>query len=348
MNIDKACLMHGDETLGLLELESVPAPCGWPGHHLAARPMAMATALVACLAASAAFAEPALQDFSFDLPLSVPVPRRRLSGGCPVTTGYMLLKSSALPPVCSTPAPAVVASDSNSNGVGTANTTSASTMTTTRPIVGCRSPHALYDLGNNCQALAAGSTCSAPVGSSAHLCIERGTVEFSCPAGNIVNSEPYLVSTGMMRCRACHISMHVADVDRRAGYFQGTIEWGPNMIDGIVNETLIDRYFVLIVDSCNVVLSVVGMKPKRGDVPAACCLVDAYQLTFATQLPDNYDRFTVMAVKDGSPSFIVQGGVSSARIVDSYTAVSLARRRAELLVFNVIAFFMLNSHFSLR
>jgi len=164
-----------------------------------------------------------------------------------------------------------------------------------------------------------------------------------------VNAEPYLVSRGMVRCRACHVSMHVADVDKRHGYFQGTIVWGPNTIDGTVDESLIDRYYVLIVDACNVVLSVVGMKPKRSDL-GTCCLVDAYQLTFAAKLPDNYDRFTVMAVQDGSPKFIVQGGVSSAKIVDTVAAnaVSSAHRRSELLALSVLAFLMFNYHSALR
>jgi len=94
------------------------------------------------------------------------------------------------------------------------------------------------------------------------------------------------------------------------------------MINGTVNEKMIDRYYVLIVDSCDVVLSVAGMLSKRAGSPLGCCKADAYKLKVQVALPTHYHRFSIMAVKDATPKFIVQGGLSSGPIVDS---VSVAR-----------------------
>jgi len=115
------------------------------------------------------------------------------------------------------------------------------------------------------------------------------------------------------------VSAIVKDVDRRRGYFQGVVEWGPNVRNGTVDESMIDRYYVLVVDSCDVVLSVAGMVPKHVGTPTGCCKADAYRLSVNLELPPNYHRFNIMAVKDSSPKFIVQGGLSSGPITDLYT-----------------------------
>lgn len=183
--------------------------------------------------------------------------------------------------------------------------------------VHCNAPHSLYDLGGSCANVPAGDSCTAVAGSNAHRCIEPGQIKFTCPAGNVVNSGPYLVSEHAVRCRVCSVSAHVADENPAKDYFSGTIQWGPNMINGTVDETMIDRYYVLIVDDCDVVRSVAGMLPKRTGLRTGCCEADAYKLKVQVALPPKYHRFSIMAVKDATPKFIVQGGLTSGPIIDS-------------------------------
>lgn len=87
-------------------------------------------------------------------------------------------------------------------------------------------------------------------------------------------------------------------------------------MDGAVNEAMIDRYYVLVVDSCGIVLDVAGMLPKRIGLLSGCCQADAYKLRVQVALPENYHRFSIMAAKDSTPTFVVQGGRTSGLIVD--------------------------------
>jgi len=79
---------------------------------------------------------------------------------------------------------------------------------------------------------------------------------------------------------------------------------------------MIDRYYVLIVDNCGIVLDVAGMLPKRIGGLTGCCQADAYALEVQVALPENYHRFSIMAAKDSTPTFIVQGGMTSGLIID--------------------------------
>lgn len=90
------------------------------------------------------------------------------------------------------------------------------------------------------------------------------------------------------------------------------------MINGTIDETMIDRYYVLVVDSCDIVLAVAGMLPKQGGQPyrQGCCKNDAYKLKLQVALPPKFHRFNVMAAKDSTARFIVQGGLSSGPIID--------------------------------
>lgn len=156
--------------------------------------------------------------------------------------------------------------------------------------------------------------------------------------------DPYLVSADSILCRVCFVSAYVTDGDSRRGYFNGTIQWGPNMWNGTVNETMVDRYYVLIVDDCDVVLSVAGMLPKRAGAALAtgstCCKADAYRLQLQVALPDKYHRFNIMAVKDGTPKFIVQGGLSSGPIIDLPSLGTVSKASAplaeHLVVFSIV------------
>lgn len=126
------------------------------------------------------------------------------------------------------------------------------------------------------------------------------------------------------------------------------------MLNGTVAETVIDRYYVLIVDSCDVVISVAGMLPKLGNLPANCCTPDAYKLHVQVALPRNYHRFNIMAVKDSIvavnfPKFIVQGGLSSGPIVDAKgKAVTNSAPTSHLKMYGTVVLLIASLLFSSR
>lgn len=102
-------------------------------------------------------------------------------------------------------------------------------------------------------------------------------------------------------CEPCAISETVEDLDLREGVFSGTILWGPNQIDGIVNESFINGYKVTVVDRCGHPLTLDGdvsalYFPKQvGKFEPSCCSGDAYAATWSLTLPEGYSHFMVVA-----------------------------------------------------
>lgn len=262
--------------------------------------------------------------------------------GCwSLSTGAVLLAPrSQTPPACANFSSAwgswsrvgqdmTSAISASTTATGTTPTIAASTRRTDPD--SCLAPHRLYDIGAVCPAVARGTACRAVVGPNANPCIKQGEVLFSCPEGLALGTEPYLVAPDSVLCQACGVSAEVEDLDPRQGYFSGSIKWGQNMLRGSIDETMIDRYYVLVVDSCSVVLKVVGMLPKQPPMSSAswaqpsCCDPEAYSWTASFELPPNYQRFQVLAVKDDVPKFVVQGGVFTDPIVDLVSRAESAR-----------------------
>jgi len=67
------------------------------------------------------------------------------------------------------------------------------------------------------------------------------------------------------------------DLDGREGYITGSVSFGPNSINGIVDEEPITGYAVYLVDECGVQFGIpVASVAKRPGVPQGCCEHSAY------------------------------------------------------------------------
>lgn len=108
------------------------------------------------------------------------------------------------------------------------------------------------------------------------------------------------------------------DDDEREGHFSGTLTWGPNIIGGIVDESVIDSYLVLLVDDCGSYLATVSEVPKVGVPTGSCCNPEAYSLPLSMELPAGYHHFQIHVVSGPKTTrpFYVEGGSSAGPIVD--------------------------------
>merc|ERR1712046_274635 len=107
-----------------------------------------------------------------------------------------------------------------------------------------------------------------------------------------------------MRCRTCSATV-TGDADPRRGYFAGEVWWGPNLLDGVVNETVITSYVVLLVDSCGSFLATVGQLNVRQGSSTECCAADWYILRVEIQLPAAAHHFMIHGVQNGPTPFYV-------------------------------------------
>lgn len=131
------------------------------------------------------------------------------------------------------------------------------------------------------------------------MCVASGPIRFQCPANNFaIGLRPYLVSASIS-CQPCAIQTYVVDTNLAQGQFSGTIAWGPNMINGAVDESHIDGYTVLVVDDCGLRLSVPGgpdhkYVPKIPGLLQGCCTREAYSVSWSLTLPQGYGYFMVV------------------------------------------------------
>jgi len=80
-----------------------------------------------------------------------------------------------------------------------------------------------------------------------------------------------------------------------------TLSFGPNALDGAVDEDLVTGYEVSFVDACGQKLGgAVATVPKRPNVTALCCIEDAYTVTIAARLPTGAQRLAVAPVAAGA------------------------------------------------
>lgn len=107
------------------------------------------------------------------------------------------------------------------------------------------------------------------------------------------------------------------DFDPRRGYYSAEIMFGPNLLDGIVNETMLTSYLVLLVDSCGSFLKNVGqLLVKKNYNETSCCDTQRYSLKVEMKLPKGADHFMIHGVQKGPLPFYVEGGVATRKIKD--------------------------------
>jgi len=154
-----------------------------------------------------------------------------------------------------------------------------------------KSPECYVDVGDTCAAFVHTNT------PGSNPCIAAGTILFKCPTGNTEGGrQPELVS-GNIVCLPCYAPPRVVDIDMEEGRFEGVITWGPNLIRGVVNDTMIEGYRVYIVDTCGFPLPghFIYAEVQSLGVELDCCDTLMYSATLQMALPEGYDRFMIVA-----------------------------------------------------
>jgi len=144
--------------------------------------------------------------------------------------------------------------------------------------------------------------------------VEESTLTFECPFGNgDPLRSPTLRNTTLSgrrpayrtRCRVCGIATQLNDTDPRPGWIAGNISFGPNAVDGYVDEAPVISYAVYFVDGCGVPFGrAVASVPKRAGVPDYCCLNDAYIAEVVTRIPAGSERLVIVPLTSAGPLLV--------------------------------------------
>ena len=68
-------------------------------------------------------------------------------------------------------------------------------------------------------------------------------------------------------------------------WISGIVRWGQNVIDGVLDESLLDGYDVWLVDACGEHRTHLGRVSKQTwPDQTGCCAADAYNLTLSIML----------------------------------------------------------------
>lgn len=89
------------------------------------------------------------------------------------------------------------------------------------------------------------------------------------------------------------------------GWVAGNISFGPNALDGYVDEGPISSYAVYFVDSCGAVVGeAVANVPKRSGVIDTCCQSDAYRAEVIQRVPLGSDRLVIVPLTSSGPLLV--------------------------------------------
>lgn len=140
--------------------------------------------------------------------------------------------------------------------------------------------------------------------------MEQSILTFDCPWGN---GDPLFIATirnttqggsaaYRTRCRVCGIAIQLNDTDPREGWIAGNISFGPNAVDGYVDEGPVTAYAVYFVDGCGLRIGgAVVTVPKQPGVPDYCCLDDAYMAEVIARVPLGSDRLVIIPLTSAGP-----------------------------------------------
>lgn len=124
---------------------------------------------------------------------------------------------------------------------------------------------------------------------------------FSCPADNtVVGREPDLVSGSFLtKCRVCDSTPVVFnDTDPRLRKVDGNFSFGPNSLNGTVNESGIANYQIWLADMCGrlIGLAPIAIVPRDRELEPYCCSYGAYEVRFRLEMPKNYSKMQILIV----------------------------------------------------
>lgn len=136
---------------------------------------------------------------------------------------------------------------------------------------------------------------------------------FACPVDNPSPAEPVLAEGQFsIRCRVCALaSAAPSDSDEREGYISTELQFGPNSLDGAVDEAEVLGYSVFMTDDCGLRMgaAVAAVQASSTPPPTAggCCQPDVYRVSFTAQLPFNISSVAFMVVPNTSAGLLPVG-----------------------------------------
>ncbi|CAL1126239.1 unnamed protein product [Cladocopium goreaui] len=194
-------------------------------------------------------------------------------------------------------------------GTSTSVTTSTATVTSTTSsttTVDCLDPFTLSESGEEfgslntaassaCNGISKSQSCSVTFGSSSasdlSKCVAAGTYTFFCPN---TSAPSYLyASDAYIQCRVC--AAQFEDTDTSLNSFAGKLMFGPNVLNGQVDETMLENYVIMPMDDCGYIptgatpLAVVAKSANASD----CCETTKYEVDLS--LPNfAYNKIVIL------------------------------------------------------
>lgn len=156
-----------------------------------------------------------------------------------------------------------------------------------------------------------------------HPCVQPSTLIFECPVdNNITASEPLLVEGDVtINCQICDMAaFQYNDSDNRPGIFAVSLEFGPNVLDGMIDETIVTGYLVYLVDNCSRQLGdyVAVVEKQATSVGEICCQRNAYSVDIVAVLPENVSAHDVaLMVVPNTTVGALSVGMRTDRIIDN-------------------------------
>ncbi|CAK9078869.1 unnamed protein product [Durusdinium trenchii] len=194
----------------------------------------------------------------------------------------------------------------SSSSTSTSTSSSSSSTTTTRAWCQSFLPGIPPLQDDNCTELQEGDICFAvPVNkaenetdniteynmSDAFGCYATRASELLCARSGVA-----LPISQTIRCQVCG-GGSFEDMEDATGKLKGTLFWGPNSVDGEIDETLLDGYDIWLVDACGEQYGHLGQVLKL-DIRSKCCNTEAYNFTFdVIDMPKEHMSFMITPFK---------------------------------------------------
>jgi len=155
---------------------------------------------------------------------------------------------------------------------------------------------------------------------------------FRCPIWNIdPMRRPDVEGEFRLRCQVCGLRQaQLQDMDTRAGYLLVDVTFGPNMLDGVVNEDDIFGYAVFLTDLAgNRLTTAVAQVDPANKTAEFCCRENAYTARVATKFPQGRSQVLLEIVPVTQVGPLPAGLLTNAVVDNTFrTAAAKAHRHA--------------------
>ena len=151
-------------------------------------------------------------------------------------------------------------------------------------------------------------------------CIPAGTYSFFCPQAAGLSTDLY-GQEAYIQCKVCGTG-GFTDTDATTGTYTGSVTFGPNMLDGVVDESMLDSYAVFGVDDCGAIVSGMLGWTYKSSSSETCCDSTKYSISISVSSP-SYSKIMVVPAS-GLPtagSFLNDGVIVD--LVDLTTTTTL-------------------------